>query len=110
MSVTLAALEEALTENARLMEGLLQQQQYDEALQCMDDRLALIDNLMQLVGREPAQRSAAVALAGRLSIQEENMQALAASHYHAIFERLALVGRANKAGQAYRVNSKEFRC
>jgi hypothetical protein len=52
--------------------------------------------------------SAAVALAGRLSIQEERMQALAASHHHAIFERLTLVGRANKAGQAYRVNSKEF--
>lgn len=108
MSATLAALEEALNENARLVEGLLQQQQYDEALQCMDERLALIESLMQLVGREPAQRSAAVALAGRLSIQEERMQALAASHHHAIFERLTLVGRANKAGQAYRVNSKEF--
>ena len=108
MSATLAALEEALNENARLVEGLLQQQQYDEALQCMDERLALIASLMQLVGREPSQRSAAVALAGRLSMQEESMQALAASHHHAIFERLALVGRANKAGQAYRVNSKEF--
>ncbi|MGL6532831.1 hypothetical protein ACSZN5_06460 [Aeromonas caviae] len=108
MSATLAALEEALNENARLVEGLLQQQQYDEALQCMDERLALIESLMQLVGREASQRSAAVALAGRLSIQEERMQALAASHHHAIFERLTLVGRANKAGQAYRVNSKEF--
>ena len=109
MSATLAALEEALNENARLVGGLLQQQQYDEALRCMDERLALIESLMQLVGRgEPSQRSAAVALAGRLSIQEERMQALAASHHHAIFERLTLVGRANKAGQAYRVNSKEF--
>ncbi|MGL6361302.1 hypothetical protein ACSZM1_04215 [Aeromonas veronii] len=108
MTVTLATLEEALNENARLVEELLQQQQYDEALQRMDDRLTLIEGLMQLVGRDPAQRSSAVALAGRLSIQESSMQALAASHYHAIFERLALVGRTNKAGQAYRVNSKEF--
>lgn len=108
MNITLATLEEALTENARLVERLLQQQQYDEALQCMDERLALIARLMQLAGKEPAQRSAAMALAGRLAIQEESMQALAASHHQAIFERLSQVGRASKAGQAYRVNSKEF--
>lgn len=108
MNVTLATLEEALTENARLVEMLLQQQQYDEALQCMDDRLALVEHLMQLADQNPAQRLAAVALAGRLSIQEESMQALAASHHQAIFERLSQVGRASKAGQAYRVNSKEF--
>ncbi|WP_226799018.1 hypothetical protein [Aeromonas simiae] len=108
MNTTLAALEEALNENACLVEALLQQQQYDEALQRMDDRLALIARLMQLAGQEPAQRSAAVALAGRLAIQEESMQALAASHHQAIFERLSQVDRANKAGQAYRVNSKEF--
>lgn len=108
MNTSLATLEEALSENARLIEMLLQQQQYDEALQCMDGRLGLIENLMQLVGRDPAQRPAAITLANRLLIQEESMRVLATSHHHAIFERLALVGRANKAGQAYRVNSKEF--
>lgn len=108
MSASIAAFEEALNENTCLVEGLLQQQKYDEALQRMDDRLALIESLMQLIGRDPAQRSAAVALASRLSIQEENMQALAVSHHHAIFEQLTRVGRASKAGQAYRVNSKEL--
>lgn len=94
--------------NACLMESLLQQQQYDEALQCMDDRLVLIDGLMQLVREDPAQQHAAAALAGALSIQEESMKTLASSHHHAIFEQLARVGRGNRAGQAYRVNSKEF--
>lgn len=108
MSVTLATLDAALTENARLMETLLQQQQYDEALQCMDDRLALIARLVQLVREDPAQQQAAATLADALSIQEESLKALAASHHHAIFEQLARVGRANRAGQAYLVNSKEF--
>lgn len=107
MSVTLVSLEEALTENACLMESLLQQQQYDEALQCMDDRLALIDSLVQLVREDPAQQDVAT-LANTLAIQEASMTALAISHHQTIFKQLTQVGRANKAGRAYRVNSKEF--
>lgn len=104
-------LEEALDENARLMETLLRQQQYDDALQCMDDRLVLIDKLVTLVtlaSGDAAEQQAVAALAVRLSVQEEAMKNLAATHHHAIFEQLTLFGRASKAGQAYRVNSKEF--
>ncbi|BBR11150.1 hypothetical protein [Aeromonas caviae] len=101
-------LEEALDENARLMETLLRQQQYDDALQCMDDRLVLIDKLVTLASGEAAEQQAVAALAVRLSVQEETMKNLAATHHHAIFEQLTLFGRASKAGQAYRVNSKEF--
>lgn len=108
MSSRLAVLEEALDENARLMETLLRQQQYDDALQCMDDRLVLIDKLVTLASGDAAEQQAVAALAVRLSVQEEAMKNLAATHHHAIFEQLTLFGRANKAGQAYRVNSKEF--
>jgi len=101
-------LEEALDENARLMETLLRQQQYDDALQCMDDRLVLIDKLVTLASGDAAEQQAVAALAVRLSVQEEAMKNLAATHHHAIFEQLTLFGRASKAGQAYRVNSKEF--
>ncbi|MEA9435136.1 hypothetical protein ACET6E_07465 [Aeromonas caviae] len=101
-------LEEALDENARLMETLLRQQQYDDALQCMDDRLVLIDKLVTLASGEAEEQQAVAALAVRLSVQEEAMKNLAATHHHAIFEQLTLFGRASKAGQAYRVNSKEF--
>ncbi|MEB5775178.1 MULTISPECIES: hypothetical protein [Aeromonas] len=101
-------LEEALDENARLLETLLRQQQYDDALQCMDDRLVLIDKLVTLASGEAAEQQAVAALAVRLSVQEEAMKNLAATHHHAIFEQLTLFGRASKAGQAYRVNSKEF--
>ena len=108
MSSRLAVLEEALDENARLMETLLRQQQYDDALQCMDDRLVLIDKLVTLASGEAEEQQAVAALAVRLSVQEEAMRNLAATHHHAIFEQLTLFGRASKAGQAYRVNSKEF--
>ncbi|WP_301482208.1 hypothetical protein [Aeromonas caviae] len=101
-------LEEALDENARLMETLLRQLQYDDALQCMDDRLVLIDKLVTLASGDAAEQQAVAALAVRLSVQEETMKNLAATHHHAIFEQLTLFGRASKAGQAYRVNSKEF--
>ncbi len=101
-------LEEALDENARLMETLLRQQQYDDALQCMDDRLVLIDKLVTLASGDAAEQQAVAALAVRLSVREEAMKNLAATHHHAIFEQLTLFGRASKAGQAYRVNSKEF--
>lgn len=108
MSSRLAVLEEALDENAYLMETLLRQQQYDDALQCMDDRLVLIDKLVTLASGDAAEQQAVAALAVRLSVQEETMKNLAANHHHAIFEQLTLFGRASKAGQAYRVNSKEF--
>ncbi|MCS3458603.1 hypothetical protein [Aeromonas sp. BIGb0445] len=108
MSITLSSLDEALTENAHLMETLLQQQQYDNALLCMDDRLVLVARLVQLAKDEPAQQQDIATLATVLTIQEASMSVLATSHHQTIFKQLTLVGRANKAGRAYRVNSKEF--
>ncbi len=108
MRATLTELDDALRENTRLMDALLQQQQYDEALLCMDERLALIGRLVQFVQDDPEQQQAVAVLAGELSIQEESTKALAASHHHAIFEQLTHVGKASRAGQAYRTNSKEF--
>lgn len=108
MRATLTELDDALRENTRLMDALLQQQQYDEALFCMDERLALIGRLVQLAQDDPEQQEAVAVLAGELSLQEESTKALAASHHHAIFEQLTHVGKASRAGQAYRANSKEF--
>ena len=108
MNAVLATLEAALQDNISLMEALLEQEQYDEALQCMDERLALIDSLVQLAKSDPAQRQPAATLAASIAIEDARQQALAASHHQVIFKQLAQVGKANKAGQAYRVNSKEF--
>ncbi|MFM4825673.1 hypothetical protein ACEUDJ_12440 [Aeromonas bivalvium] len=108
MSTALAALDTALQDNVSLMEALLEQQQYDEALQCMDERLALIESLVQLAKAEPAQRQSVAILAAALAVEDARQQALAASHHQIVFKQLAQVGKANKAGQAYRMNSKEF--
>ena len=108
MSAVLAALDAALQDNVSLMGTLLEQQQYDEALQCMDERQALIDSLVQLARVEPMQRQPAATLAAAHAIEDARLQALAASHHQIVFKQLAQVGKANKAGQAYRVNSKEF--
>lgn len=101
-------LRTALTENASSIEALLQQQRYDEALPLMDDRLALIARLAQLIEDDPTQQQEVVILAATLSIQEENMKAVATNHHKNIFQQLAQVGRASKAEQAYHMYSKEF--
>ncbi|MGE6294800.1 hypothetical protein [Aeromonas media] len=108
MSAALAALAAELQNNVSLMEALLEQQQYDEALLCMDERLALIESLGQLARVEPAQRQSVATLAAALAVADARQQALAASHHQIVFKQLAQVGQANKAGQAYRMNSKEF--
>lgn len=108
MSTALTALEEALMENDRLMEIALKLQQYDQALLYMNDRLVLIEKLTQLAKEDPTQQWAVSSLAGILASQEENLKHQAFSHYRAILEELQRISRANRAGKAYRVNSKEF--
>ena len=101
------SLRNELMENPSLVETVLQQQRYDEALLHMDDRLSLIARLAQLVKDDPTQQKAVATLAATLSIQEENMKALVANHHQAIFQQLARLGRASKAEQAYQMYSKE---
>lgn len=108
MRATLTSLNEALQDNLHLIEGLLQQQQYDEAVLCMDNRLALIDELAQMAKECPMQQQAVAEFAAKLSIQEEKLQALTISYHNIVFKKLVQVGKGNKAGQAYNLNSKEF--
>ena len=91
MSAVLAALDAALQDNVSLMGTLLEQQQYDEALQCMDERLALIDSLVRLAKAEPAQRQAVATLAAAHAIEDTRLQALAASHHQIVFKLLGKV-------------------
>lgn len=108
MRVSLTSLNEALQDNFHLIEELLQQQQYDEAVLCMDNRLALIDQLVQLAIECPMQQQAVADFAITLLVQEERLKALAVSHHQIVFNKLVQVGKGNKAGQAYNLNSKEF--
>ena len=62
MSTALAALEAALGQ-CQPDGNAAGTKEYDEALQCMDERLALIDSLVQLARVEPMQRQPAATLA-----------------------------------------------
>jgi hypothetical protein len=108
VKATLTSLNEALQDNFYLIMGLLQQQQYDEAVLCMDNRLSLIEQLVELAKECPLQQQAAAEFAATLSIQEEKLKALTISYHNIVFKKLVQVGKGNKAGQAYNLNSKEF--
>ena len=102
-----AFLTAALIANAQLLQALLQQQQYDEAQSCMDERLALIGRLTQLAQDNPAQQQDIIVLAQMQLTQEQEMIKHACAQHQAIFKQLTQLSKANKAGQAYRINIQE---
>ncbi|WP_393937588.1 hypothetical protein [Aeromonas rivipollensis] len=102
-----ASLTEALIANTQLLQALLQQKQYDEAQSCMDERLALIASLTQLAKNNPAQRQDIIALAEMQLTQEQEMVESTYSQHQEVFKKLTQLSKANKAGQAYRINIQE---
>lgn len=107
-TTTLAYLQQALTENHEQLSSLLANRNYDEALVSMDNRLLLIDSLLQLVDNEPTLKQEAIALSTMLFRQEVSMKTVALEHHQAIFKELSSIGLANKAKKIYRVNSEGF--
>ncbi|MFQ2124844.1 hypothetical protein ACK33G_09955 [Aeromonas jandaei] len=105
---TLAALQQALTDNYEQLQYLLARKSYDDALVCMDYRISLIDRLLYLVESEPSLKQDATLLATLLFQQEESMRKVASNHHKIIFNELSAIGLASKAKQIYSVNSKEF--
>lgn len=103
----LASLTAALIANTQLLQALLQQQQYDKAQSCMDERLALIGRLTQLTQDNPAQQQDIIALAQMQLTQEQEMIKYACAQHQAIFKQLTQFRKANKVGQAYRINIQE---
>ncbi|MCQ4052391.1 MULTISPECIES: hypothetical protein [Aeromonas] len=105
---TLAALQQALTDNYEQLQYLLARKSYDDALVCMDYRISLIDRLLYLVESEPSLKQDATLLATLLFQQEESMKKVASNHHKIILNELSAIGLASKAKQIYSVNSKEF--
>jgi len=97
----------SLTVNAQHLQALLQQQQYDAAQLCMDERLALIARLAELAKIDPTQQQDIVAWANMQSAQEQELIKYAYSQHQAIFKQLTLLSKVNKAGRAYRINIQE---
>ena len=104
---TMASLTAALTVNTQLLQGVLQQQQYEEAQSYMDERLILIEKLRQLARIDPAQQQDIAIWIDVQLVQEQEMIRYAYSQHQAVFQQLTQISRANKAEQAYRMNIQE---
>ena len=95
---------DALTDNIATLQRLLANHQYEEALACMDERLALIRALTDF-SRQRKMASAEMATLVRNQLaQEERLRSLAETFKNEIAMQLVTLGRANKAKSTYHGN------
>ena len=100
----LNAYDDALSDNIATLQRLLASQQYEEALACMDERLALIRALTDF-SRQQKMASAEMATLVRNQLaQEERLRSLAETFKNEIAMQLVTLGRANKAKSTYHGN------
>ena len=95
---------DALTDNIATLQRLLANHQYEEALACMDERLAIITTLTDF-SRQRKMASAEMATLVRDQLaQEERLRSLAETFKNEIAMQLVTLGRANKAKSTYHGN------
>ena len=95
---------DALTDNIATLQRLLANHQYEEALACMDERLAIITTLTEF-SRQKKMASAEMATLVRNQLaQEERLRSLAETFKNEIAMQLVTLGRANKAKSTYHGN------
>ncbi|MFG0875864.1 hypothetical protein ACF8QD_19640 [Aeromonas media] len=96
--------ENALTNNITTLQQLLVNHQYEEALACMDERLAIITTLTDF-SRQQKMASAEMATLVRDQLaKEERLRSLAETFKNEIAMQLVALGRANKAKSTYHGN------
>lgn len=95
---------DALTDNIATLQRLLANHQYEEALACMDERLAIITTLTDF-SRQRKMASAEMATLVRNQLaKEERLRSLAETFKNEIAMQLVTLGRANKAKSTYHGN------
>lgn len=95
---------DALTDNIATLQRLLANHQYEEALACMDERLALIRALTDF-SRQQKMASAEMATLARDQLaKEERLRSLAETFKNEIAIQLVTLGRANKVKSTYHGN------
>ena len=100
----LNAYDDALSDNIATLQRLLASHQYEEALACMDERLAIITTLTDF-SRQRKMASAEMATLVRNQLaQEERLRSLAETFKNEIAMQLVALGRANKAKSTYHGN------
>lgn len=97
----LNAYGDALTNNIATLQRLLAGHQYEEALTCMDERLAIIAALKDF-SRQQKMASAEMATLVRDQLaKEERLRSLAETFKNEIAMQLVTLGRVNKAKSTY---------
>lgn len=95
---------DALTDNIATLQRLLTSHQYEEALACMDERLAIITVLTELSRQQKLASTEMATLVRDQLAQEERLRSLAETFKNEIAMQLVTLGRANKAKSTYRGN------
>ncbi|MEJ6015024.1 hypothetical protein ACTG22_03805 [Aeromonas caviae] len=96
--------EDALTNNIATLQRLLAGHQYEEALACMDERLAIIAALTEL-SRQKKMASADIATLIRDQLaKEQELRSQVDMFKNEIAMQIVALGRANKAKSTYHGN------
>ena len=95
---------DALTDNIATLQRLLANHQYEEALACMDERLAIITALTDFSRQQKLASAEMATLVRNQLAQEERLRSLAETFKNEIAMQLVTLGRANKAKSTYHGN------
>ncbi len=95
---------DALTDNIATLQRLLANHQYEEALTCMDERLAIIAALTDFSRQQKLASAEMATLARDQLAKEERLRSLAETFKNEIAIQLVTLGRANKVKSTYHGN------
>lgn len=100
----LNAYDDALTENIATLQRLLASHQYEEALICMDERLAIISALTNFSRKKKIASTEIATLVRDQLAREQVLRSQVDAFKNEIAAQLVTLSRANKAKSSYRVN------
>ena len=95
---------DALTDNIATLQRLLANHQYEEALACMDERLAIITALTDFSRQQKLASAEMATLVRDQLAKEERLRSLAETFKNEIAIQLVTLGRANKVKSTYHGN------
>ncbi|MGS3143309.1 hypothetical protein ACB274_12040 [Aeromonas sanarellii] len=100
----LNAYGDALTNNIATLQRLLAGHQYEKALTCMDERLAIIAALTALSQQKKMASADMATLVRDQLAKEERLRSLAETFKNEIAMQIVSLGRASKAKSTYHGN------
>ncbi|MGY4106549.1 hypothetical protein [Aeromonas encheleia] len=100
----LNAYDDALSDNIATLQRLLASHQYEEALACMDERLAIITALTDFSRQQTIESTEMATLVRCQLAKEQILRSQVDAFKKEISTQLVTLSRANKAKSSYRVN------